>query len=153
MQEKTVVFKFALDEKVKTPFGDVGSVAMSNHLKTRSGSKNPSFRLFPDCLIVDATGRMSKDSAHPGHCTFMQKPKVKTFAADEIRKLRKFFHLTRADFGDQFLVTDETVKGWESGRRNPCGPALVILGQLDELRAAKRAELERDIAHGRARLG
>ena len=82
----------------------------------------------------------------------MQKPKLKLFSPEEIRKLRRFFRMTRADFADQFLLTDETVKGWETGRRNPCGPSLVILGQLDAARAEKMAELERDIACGRARV-
>lgn len=83
----------------------------------------------------------------------MQKPKLKIYPPDEIKKLRKFFRMSRADFADLFFLTDETVKGWESGRRNPCGPALVILGQLDAVRAGKIAARERDIACGRARLG
>ena len=82
----------------------------------------------------------------------MQKPKLKKYAPNEIRKLRKFFRLTRADFADLFLLTDETVKGWETGRRNPYGPALVIMAQLDEERTAKAAAQEMDIACGRARL-
>lgn len=82
----------------------------------------------------------------------MQKRQIKIFTPPEIRKIREFFKLTRADFAELFFLTAETVKGWETGRRNQCGPALVIMANLEDEMLENMAETERHRAAGRAVL-
>lgn len=82
----------------------------------------------------------------------MKKRKIKIFSPDEIRTIRNFFHLTRAEFADLFFLTDETIKGWEIGRRNPSGPAIRILLDLEDEMKAEIERTERHRAAGRARL-
>lgn len=83
-------------------------------------------------------------------------PKVKVYSPAEIREIRKGLKDTRATFSRRFLVSDETVKGWETGRRNPQGPSLVILQQLEavvrERQEEKNKSLERLRAGNRCRL-
>lgn len=74
-------------------------------------------------------------------------PKLRRFSPDEIREVRRVFRMSRAQFARFFPVSGETIKGWETGRRNPYGPSSTILAQLktytDHVTAEKRAALDR----------
>ncbi len=74
------------------------------------------------------------------------------YAPDEIRMLRRKVRENRIQFADRFFLTAETVKGWETGRRNVSGPALVILQMIEEEIAATDAENRAYAAKGRAIL-
>jgi putative transcriptional regulator len=60
-------------------------------------------------------------------------PKVKIYSPAQIKTIRKGLGDTREQFSRRFLVSPETIKGWETGRRNPQGPALVIMQQVERL--------------------
>lgn len=51
---------------------------------------------------------------------------------NQIRAIRGFFNLTQQELGDQLGVSQNTVARWESGLRNPSGPATRLLKQMWE---------------------
>ncbi|MCK5612115.1 hypothetical protein KAR91_60145 [Candidatus Pacearchaeota archaeon] len=59
------------------------------------------------------------------------KIRIKIYSPAEIKAMRIFLKESRAQFADRFFLTAETIKGWELGRRNASGPALVILQQIE----------------------
>ena len=48
----------------------------------------------------------------------------------QIRAIRAWLGLSQQELADQLRVTQNTVARWETGNRNPSGPALVVLEQL-----------------------
>jgi len=58
--------------------------------------------------------------------------------------------MTRYEFAELFFLEAETIKNWEIGRRNPSGPAMLILQMLDEEIREKKAAAEDDKKKGRA---
>ena len=83
---------------------------------------------------------------------FNQKMKIKIYSHDEIRAMRTFLKESRSVFADRFFLTAETIKGWELGRRNASGPALVILQQIEEEVKRKREEGRKTLAQYRREL-
>lgn len=80
----------------------------------------------------------------------MIKRKIKIYSPSEIRLMRRKVRETREEFADRFFLTSETIKGWENGRRNASGPALVILQMIEEEITEKHEETRRCAAIGRA---
>ena len=68
------------------------------------------------------------------------------FTGNEIREIRKFYRMSRAEFGRVFPAEAETIKGWEAGRRNPYGSSGPRLQELkayaDHVTEEKRIALE-----------
>lgn len=60
-------------------------------------------------------------------------PRVKIYTPEQIKEIRGQLRESRPTFARRFLVSSETVKGWETGRRNQQGPALVIMQQLEAI--------------------
>jgi putative transcriptional regulator len=54
----------------------------------------------------------------------------------DVTKLRERLGLSQEDFADAFGVSVGTVRGWEQGRREPDGPARVLLTVIDREPAA-----------------
>ena len=54
----------------------------------------------------------------------------------EIQAARKRLGLNTADFGAKLGVSGRTVEGWEQGKHQPTGPALVLLRKLAKPRKA-----------------
>jgi len=77
---------------------------------------------------------------------------MKIYTGQEIRAMRNYLKESRSKFADRFFLTFEAVKGWESGRRNVSGPALIILGQINELINNKKAESARLLSEYRRGL-
>lgn len=50
----------------------------------------------------------------------------------DVRSIRSRLGLTQADFAEQFGLSVSTVRDWEQGRRNPDGPARVLLSVIDQ---------------------
>ena len=74
------------------------------------------------------------------HPMFKKKTRIKIYSPDEIRSMRVFLKESRAVFADRFFLTAVTIKGWEIGRRNASGPALVILQQIENEINIKKEE-------------
>ena len=71
-----------------------------------------------------------------------QPARVTRIAAPEfdVRKLREALGLTQEQFAAAFAVSVGTVRNWEQGRREPQGPARVLLAVIArEPEAVKRA--------------
>lgn len=59
-------------------------------------------------------------------------PKYKKYSPAEIRDIRQTLGDSRSRFADRFLyLSFEIIKKWEEGKREPYGPAMVILQQLE----------------------
>lgn len=86
------------------------------------------------------------------HPIKMQKMRIKIYSPDEIRAMRVFLKESRAEFAARFFLTCETIKGWETGRRNPSGPALVILQQIGQVVLCKKEEGRKVLAQYRQGL-
>ena len=56
----------------------------------------------------------------------------------EIRAIREGMRLTQADLADRLGTTQTCISRWESGRRSPRGPAVVLLRRLAELSQKKK---------------
>ncbi|MFH7319270.1 helix-turn-helix domain-containing protein [Desulfurivibrio sp. D14AmB] len=67
-------------------------------------------------------------------------PRAKIYTPDQIRQIRQGLRDSRSEFARRFLVSTETVKGWEIGRRNQQGPALVIMQQLEAIADEKKRQ-------------
>ena len=80
------------------------------------------------------------------------KMKIKIYSPAEIRAMRIFLKESRTKFADRFFLTDETIKGWELGRRNASGPALVILQQIEGAIEMKKKESRKVLAQYRKEL-
>jgi len=80
----------------------------------------------------------------------MIKRKMKAFTAEEIRKLRSFFCLTRTKFADYLGVTEHAVKSWEAGRRNPSAPVSYLLQEIEQEMDDKIKAAREDHFKGRA---
>jgi putative transcriptional regulator len=53
--------------------------------------------------------------------------KVTIPAQIDVKSIRKSLHMTQSRFSDMFGFSLDTVKHWESGRRNPEAPARAFL--------------------------
>lgn len=54
------------------------------------------------------------------------------FTPAAIRAVRTALRLTQDKFGRLFPVSADTIRSWESGRRNPYGPSSTLLQQFKE---------------------
>lgn len=70
----------------------------------------------------------------------LNKHRKRTFKPPEIKRIRTILKLSRPEFGDLLWVSGETVKSWEVGRRNPDGPARLLLCHYHEIAESKRTE-------------
>lgn len=64
------------------------------------------------------------------HKIFTQK--IKFYSGKEIRFIRKKLGESREKFGMRFIVSAESVRNWETGRRNMQGPALRLMQLIEE---------------------
>jgi len=80
----------------------------------------------------------------------MNKRKIKIFGAEEIRKLRSFFCLSRAQFADYIGVTEHAIKSWETGQRNPSVPVSYLLQDVEKEMVEKIKSSRDDHSKGRA---
>ncbi len=85
-----------------------------------------------------------------GYKVTMQKPTFPTvvkISPEEIRVIRAFYRKSREEFARFFPVTGSAIKSWETGFRNPYGPAAVRLQELkayaDHVKAEKEAVLKK----------
>lgn len=83
---------------------------------------------------------------------FKQKMRIKVYSPEQIRGMRIFLKESRAEFAKRFFLTYETIKGWELGRRNASGPALVILQQIEGEVNRKKEEGRKTLAQYRREL-
>ena len=76
-----------------------------------------------------------------------EKPKrIRRFQPEEIRQIRRYLNETRPEFAYRFWVSHETIKSWETGRRNPDGPSLILLSHYEKEANERRAEKNRVVA-------
>lgn len=62
----------------------------------------------------------------------------------DVRRVRQKLGLSQSDFAEQFGISSATLRNWEQGRRQPEGPARVLLTIIDrEPAAVERALLAR----------
>ena len=54
-------------------------------------------------------------------------PGRREFEPVDVREIRRLFRLTRRQFAEMIGINRETLRNWESGRRNPQGPARALL--------------------------
>lgn len=54
------------------------------------------------------------------------------FGKQRIAELRQRLHMSQPVFADALNVSQETVKSWEQGKRDPHGAALRLLQIVDE---------------------
>ena len=59
----------------------------------------------------------------------------------QIRAIRAWFGLSQQDLADRLHVTQNAVARWETGSRNPSGPARVVLEQLWDQAQREMAEV------------
>ena len=59
---------------------------------------------------------------------------------NQIRAIRSWLGLNQQEFADRLNVSRNTVARWETGTRNPGGPAIVLLNQMWERLQAERTE-------------
>lgn len=64
------------------------------------------------------------------HKIFSQK--IKQYSPSEIRFIRRKLGESRETFGRRFIVSFESVRNWETGRRNMQGPALRLMQLIEE---------------------
>lgn len=57
-------------------------------------------------------------------------PKVRALSPREIKALRLQFKLSQPVFAEYINVSSSTVKKWETGEKNPSGPALKLLNLI-----------------------
>ena len=74
------------------------------------------------------------------------KMRIKIYSPDQIRSMREYLKETREEFADRFFLTYETIKGWELGRRNVSGPALVILQQIEGVIERQKEDSMKNLA-------
>ena len=65
---------------------------------------------------------------------------MKRYSPEEIRQIRTELKESRYKFGMRFFLSDETIKNWELGRKNPSGPALRIMQVCEDEAASRRKE-------------
>ena len=58
--------------------------------------------------------------------------KIKQYSPKEIRFIRRKLGESREVFGRRFIVSFESVRNWETGRRNMQGPALRLMQLIEE---------------------
>ncbi|MBF0202479.1 MAG: helix-turn-helix domain-containing protein [Desulfamplus sp.] len=76
--------------------------------------------LFKD-LIASAKELVSIEKGH-------KKPKiVHEISVPEAKAIRKNLAMSQRDFANTFGINVKTLQDWEQGRRNPVGPAAVLL--------------------------
>lgn len=63
-------------------------------------------------------------------------------ATVDVRAIRKKLHLSQPEFAARFGFTAASVRQWEQGRRQPHGPARVLLTIIDREPGAVRRALE-----------
>lgn len=56
----------------------------------------------------------------------IQVPKV------DVKTVREKLHLSQSEFATKFGVTPSTLRNWEQGRRQPEGPARILLAVIDK---------------------
>ena len=57
---------------------------------------------------------------------------IKTFSAEDIKKIRKKTHTTQGFLANWLGVSKKTVQAWEAGRNIPNGTSARLLALLDE---------------------
>lgn len=62
---------------------------------------------------------------------------------DEIKAIRKLTGLNSDKFGALVGVGKKTVESWEHGARNPSGPAVKIMKQIEASHGEKKGEPQR----------
>ena len=60
----------------------------------------------------------------------------------DVRAIREKLHLSQPEFAARFGFTAAAVRQWEQGRRQPHGPARVLLTIIDREPSAVRRALE-----------
>ncbi len=63
-----------------------------------------------------------------------EKEAARTFHLDrlDIKRIRKGYNLTQAQFAAMLGISVRTLRNWEQGRRVPEGPAMVLLRVADK---------------------
>ena len=61
-----------------------------------------------------------------------------------VKKVRRRLRMSQGQFAAQFGISPATLKNWEQGRRQPEGPARVLLNIIDREPEAVRRVLQAD---------
>jgi DNA-binding transcriptional regulator YiaG len=77
-------------------------------------------------------------------CALMARRLVKTKVPRiDVAATRKKLAMSQGDFAEMFGINQGTVEQWEQGRREPSGPARLLLAVLDENPGAVLAVVNR----------
>jgi putative transcriptional regulator len=76
--------------------------------------------------VTYAKGESSKGRAH----RILVAPQI------NVKRVRRKLGLSQNDFAEQFGISAATLRNWEQGRRQPDGPARVLLTIIDREPAA-----------------
>lgn len=76
--------------------------------------------------VAYAKGETTKGRAH----------RVLVLPQVNVRRVRRKLGMSQNDFADQFGISAATLRNWEQGRRQPEGPARVLLTIIDREPAA-----------------
>jgi putative transcriptional regulator len=80
--------------------------------------------------VAYAEGDMSKGRTH----------QVLVPSRIDVKQARKKLGMSQVQFAEQFGINSSTLRNWEQGRRQPEGPARVLLAIIDrEPEAVQRA--------------
>ena len=69
---------------------------------------------------------------------------VKTYTADDIKRIRKRTHTTQGFLANWLGVSKKTVQAWEAGRNLPNGTSARLLALLDDAMIEIEVFLEKD---------
>jgi putative transcriptional regulator len=56
----------------------------------------------------------------------------------DVKQVRSKLGLSHNDFAETFGINASTLRNWEQGRRQPCGPARILLTIIDREPAVQR---------------
>ncbi len=61
----------------------------------------------------------------------------------DVKAARKKLHMTQKDFASAFGISLDTIRNWETGRRDPEGPARVLITLIE-----RNPQAVLDVLHG-----
>lgn len=93
-------------------------------------------KLFGELIeSIKEAGRIARGEAKPGRVTVYSQDRVKElrdkFRPSQIVRVRKRLKMSQAELANVMMIPKATLQSWEQGRRQPEGPALVLIRVMD----------------------
>src|SRR5262245_8916612 len=89
-------------------------------------------KLFAELIeSVKEAGRIARGTAEPGRVTVYSAERVRqlreNFQPKQIVRVRKRLGMSQSELANVMMISKATLQSWEQGRRQPEGPALVLI--------------------------